>query len=102
MRTQTGTRSRQQRTPSVAYPDHREPNEMFWLAELLRCQAEIAALNNHAIKHKMFDESPLSNGIYHAIGLYEKEINSLAERAKKDGTLPYAHAHTTVFQGAAA
>lgn len=101
--TGTGTRSRQVRPPSVAYPRDLDPNGMFfWLGELLCCQAEVEALNTHAIKHKLFDDTPLSNGIYHAMGLYDKEICILADRVKKDGTLPYAHHHTTVFEGGAA
>lgn len=102
MQTQTGTRSRQVRPPSVVYPEHNEIDNMFWLAELLRCQAEVEALNAHAIKHKLFGDDPLSNGVYHGMGLYKEEISLLAEHVKKDGTLPYAHQHTTVFEGAAA
>jgi hypothetical protein len=100
MQTATTQRTVKARTKAPVYPDLPQTSHKgFWLAALLRDQAEMHELEQLITKAyaKFNGNKPRNMALMGAHGHQQRELNESARNAQEFGLLPFAHAHTTYF-----
>lgn len=100
MQTATTQRAVKARSKAPVYPElPGTEHKGFWLAALLRDQAEMDELEK-LVKWsyaKRDTNTPRNMALIGAHGHQQREVKESATQTQKRGLLPFAHAHTTYF-----